>query len=717
MLKIVVAEKAIAGRSIASILAGRTVPQSSIAGSPAFRFELGGNEWVVFPLRGHITDVEFPKRYSYWVGTDLRKLTDAEVLYSGTEKEIIAGLKEIAKGAGEVIVATDADREGESIGVEALNFMKEANPGVKIRRAYFSAISKKDLDEAFSKLVPVDYNFADSADSRREIDLIWGAVLTRFLSLISGKLGHDYLSVGRVQTPTLALVVNREKERLAFKSRMYWELKAIFEKGKKRFEASHKKGKFWEKSEAEVAMLSRQEFGTVAQIKSAKRVLKRPTPFNTTDFLRQATSIGFSAAQAMDIAERLYQQGYTSYPRTDNTVYPASLDLAAALKEISRVREFENGCIQLLSKKSLSPSRGAKETKDHPPIYPVLAVRREKLNEREWKIYELIARRFMATLADDAVTENLTVEIMLGKEPFVAHGQKIVEAGWKSFYPYSELNEVILPPLEAGESVRLDSLDMLEKQTEPPSRYSESALIKLMEDLNLGTKSTRHTIIQKLYARKYLSGSKAIEPNKIAFAVIDSLERYNVEAVKPDMTSELEAEMDSIAAGKKTKKEVVEGSRKFLRLVLEKLLANKDQIGSELRQAFREDSIIGRCDKCDGGLLRTLLSRNKKRFLGCTNYPKCTNTYPLPQKGKIFPANRLCPTCARPVIKVMGQRMRFEMCVNMDCPTKDEWKARAAKKAQDGAQKAAPPAAGKVPEGGHAKAQDKGQAAKAAAEK
>src|SRR3989339_554706 len=123
-MKLIISEKAIAGKNIASILAGSDVKESRVGTAPVFRFSYGGTDAVVVPLRGHITDVEFPKKYSYWVGTDLRTLTDAEVLYTGTEAQIIAGLKEIAKDAGEVIVATDADREGESIGVEALNFMK-----------------------------------------------------------------------------------------------------------------------------------------------------------------------------------------------------------------------------------------------------------------------------------------------------------------------------------------------------------------------------------------------------------------------------------------------------------------------------------------------------------------------------------------------------------------------------------------------------------------
>ena len=131
MLKLIISEKAIAGQNIASLLAGKPVKPSTAAGAQVFRFTLGGDDYIVVPLRGHISDVEFPKKYSYWVGTDLRKLVDAEIEYVGTEQVIISGLKEVAKDAKEVIVATDADREGESIGVEALNYIKAVNPKIR----------------------------------------------------------------------------------------------------------------------------------------------------------------------------------------------------------------------------------------------------------------------------------------------------------------------------------------------------------------------------------------------------------------------------------------------------------------------------------------------------------------------------------------------------------------------------------------------------------
>ncbi|MFH1256613.1 MAG: DNA topoisomerase, partial [Candidatus Diapherotrites archaeon] len=239
-MKLIISEKAIAGRRIASILAGKEVPESHKGKSPAFEFKMDGEQFKLIPLRGHIVDVDFPKKYSYWIGTDLKQLVNAPIEYIGTEKLIVSELKASAGEALEVIVATDADREGEAIGLEAVNFLKEKNPKISVKRMYFSAITPKDIQNAFAKLTDLDYNFAESANARREIDLIWGAVLTRYLSLISGQLGKEYLSSGRVQTPVLRLIVDREKERRAFKPEKYWELKALLEKDRQKFEAMHK---------------------------------------------------------------------------------------------------------------------------------------------------------------------------------------------------------------------------------------------------------------------------------------------------------------------------------------------------------------------------------------------------------------------------------------------------------------------------------------------
>jgi len=684
---LVVSEKSIAGKRIAEILGKGKVKSLSESNAQLFEFDFSGEKAFVIPLRGHIEDVDFPKKYNYWVGTDLRKLVNIEVEYISSEKAITSLLEKKAKEFSSVIIATDADREGESIGVEALNYLKKGNPKIEIKRALFSAITKKDIEESFSNLIEVDYPFAESANARREIDLIWGAVLTRFISIVSNRLGHKFLSVGRVQSPVLYLIVKREKERKAFKIEKYWELKALLEKDKIQFEAMHKKGRFKEKKDAENVLKKNPKKAVVLRAEKKHRIISKPIPFNTTSFLRAATSIGFSAGQAMNTAETLYQQGFISYPRTDNTKYPPTLNLRNLVEETGKTKEFTSLARKLLEKKELTASEG-KESKDHPPIHPVTSAEKGKLGERSFKIYELIVRRFYATLSDPAETENLSVEFDLEKELFVSNGQRILKLGWKEFYPYSSIKEVLLPSLNKGDKADVKKLDLLEKETQPPPRYSQGALLKLMEDFNLGTKSTRHNIIQKLYARKYVVGAKAIEPTNVAFAVTDVLEKYSERVIKPEMTSELEEQMNLISAKKKSKEDVVEHSRELLSVIVKDLFLHKLSIGNEIKAGLSEDRIIGKCPACKEGELRIILSRNKKYFLGCTKYPECTNTYPLPQKGRVFPSDDLCKICNLPMVSVQGKRFRFNMCIDPDCPSKDEWKKSMEKKKQEAEAKA-----------------------------
>jgi len=670
-MDLIISEKAIAGENIAKYLADSGVKMNSVSGARVFEFSWGGKDIMLVPLRGHISDVEFLKKYSNWRGVDVRELINPEIIiYSEKEWAIINALRDISPRAETIIIATDADREGEAIGLEAINYALDTNKKIGVKRAYFSAITKEDISKSFSMLEKFDYNFAYSANARREIDLIWGAVLTRFLSIVSGSIGKDFLSVGRVQTPTLAVIVNREKERLAFVSRKYWEVIAHCEKSGLEFEAMHQEEKFWDKAKAQSIFDKNPTSGVVKKIDTKVRVIKKPVPFNTTEFLRAATAIGFSAGRAMDVAETLYQKGFTSYPRTDNSVYPKSVDLKQILNKLVLVKALVDAVMSVLNQKEIVPSAG-KETKDHPPIYPVAAVQKEALSLEEWKIYELICRRFLATLSEDAKTENTSVLLDISGEPFIAKGQVILFAGWKSVYPYSELNETILPKLSVGDVVKVLKLDLLAKETQPPGRYSQGSLIKLMEELGLGTKSTRPSIIQKLYARKYISGNKSIEPSKVAFAVIDSLQSHCDIVTKPEMTAQLESEMDLVAAGKLLQRAVVDKSCSDLKSVMDLLFKNKDAVGLGLRMALRYSDIFGKCS-CGANLV---LRKSKigKRFVGCSAYPSCTVTYPLPQKGSIVPLNEYCPECKAPIISVKNGRFSYKMCLTMTCVSKKDW--------------------------------------------
>lgn len=680
MVKLIIAEKAIAGKKIAEILSEGKEKTELVKGIPAFHFSFKNSDCILVPLKGHIVDVGFPKHLNYWVGVDVRTLADSEIIYFPTEQDIVSLLKKKAVNADEVIIATDADREGEAIGVEALRFIKEVNPKIKAKRAYFSAITPKDLSQAFNALTDVDYNFADSADARREIDLIWGATLTRFLSLVSGRLGKQFLSSGRVQSPTLALIVQREKERLAFRQEKFWVLRAEFDKKGSRFWAEHKKGRFKEKLDAEKIIEKKPEKGLVARVVKKEKTLRKPVPFNTTEFLRAANAIGFTASRAMELAESLYMSGLISYPRTDNQCFTSTLDLKEILLELKKVNEFSYAVEKILAMNSIIPSRG-KLTKDHPPIHPVASASRDKLGGEKWRIYELVCRRFFAVLGEDALTENIVAEISLAKEPFVANGQRILKQGWKEFYPYSKLTEVILPELKKGDEVKLVRLDLEEGITLPPPHFSQGGLISLMDRLGLGTKATRAEIITKLIQRHYVIGAKNIVPNKVAFVVTETLEKHAPNIVRPKMTSLLEKEMDEIAAGKKSKEDVVKESRKLLLEILETLMKAKNEIGQELRESLREQNVIGKCPRC-GKELVIRFGRTGKRFVGCRGYPNCTQTYPLPQKGFIMPLDKQCPECKSSLFKLTFGRRHLELCVNPDCPSKDEWKQKMREKAE-----------------------------------
>lgn len=674
---VIIAEKPIAGKRIADILNGHASQTRSEGRVPSYALSYKGQEALVVPLRGHVLDVDFPKQYSYWQGTPLEKLAKAPVEYIATEKAIVDYLMHLAPQISHVIIATDADREGEAIGVEAVESIWKVRRDIPLERAYYSAIAPKDIHHAFDHLTKVDFAFADSANARREIDLVWGSVLTRYLSLTSGKLGKEFLSMGRVQGPTMALVVHREKERLAFVVTPYWEVHAKFEKDGQSFGAEHKHGRFLKKEEAEAVLSCREPpIGIVVTTAKKTRSIEKPLPFNTTLFIRAATSIGFTAGKAMEIAEQLYQAGFTSYPRTDNSVYPESLDLRETLKEMAKSSAFHSDCEKLLVKQTLVPSKG-KETKDHPPIYPVTHANPGQLSPPQWKIFELIVRRFLATLAEDATTENVLVEIDLNTQPFIARGQTYLRLGWKAFYPYSKAEDVELPKLEKGDRVRLQDLQMLDKQTEPPARFSQGSLITEMEKLGLGTKATRHEIIQKLYVRKYFAGQKAIEPTLLAMAVVDAFEKHAPRIVQPVLTHDLEDEMDEVAAGKKKKEDVVDSARQFLEESLNQLQAHKTEVRIELKKGLRGDNVIGICKKCGQELVIRIARVSGKRFIGCSGYPACSNSFPLPQKGTLSPLNKECPTCQHPLVEVRtGKGRPWQMCINMACASKDEWRAR-----------------------------------------
>jgi len=550
----------------------------------------------------------------------------------------VSALKTLGKKADTVTIATDYDREGELIGVEALNIVKGSNPKIKADRARYSAITPAEIKNTFKNLTAIDFNLAAAGESRQIIDLVWGAALTRYLSVTSKRLGKRFLSVGRVQSPTLALIVDREKEREAFVPEPYWELYAVHKEG---FTSKHRKDRFWEKDKFDQVLLKVKDAkeGTVSDVKKGKRTEKPPTPFNTTEFIRAASRIGLSPANAMRIAENLYTNGFISYPRTDNTVYPESLDLKALVSMFLK-SEFGEYASKLL-KKPLKPTAGKKESTDHPPIHPASLASRKQLKDDEWKVYELVVRRFFATFADATLWKTLRVIIDIKGEDFVANGAVLVEPGWRYYYPYHESEDRILPDLKAGQVLGIEKFETESKTTKPPGRYGQARLIKVMEDLGLGTKSTRHEIIQKLYDRAYVHGTP-IQPTKTAYSVVDTLEKYAKMVVVPDMTSKLEGDMSDIADGKITEDTVITESKEMLDSIFDDLVTNKEKIAEGLRDGLYTDTVVGPCPECGADMV--VRPSRFGMFIGCTNYPDCKFALSIPSSkyGMVIVTDKVC---------------------------------------------------------------------------
>ncbi len=253
-MRLVVSEKNIAARRIAEILAVGKPQNDKVYTTPVYRFRRDGEDWVSIGLKGHIMKVDFPEGFGKWRLDELDDLVRADVEKLPAERGIIRSVQNLAKKADQVYIATDFDREGELIGSDARDLVRDVNPDVPIARVRFSAITKDEIETAFAEPGVISEELAQAGATRQDIDLVWGAVLTRYLTLTSNKASRrawgDVLSAGRVQTPTLKLIVDREREREAFVPETYWTVKATFAKDAEEFIAPHATGRFSAEADA-----------------------------------------------------------------------------------------------------------------------------------------------------------------------------------------------------------------------------------------------------------------------------------------------------------------------------------------------------------------------------------------------------------------------------------------------------------------------------------
>ncbi len=685
MARIIIAEKPNASTKIAEALADGGLKKKGRGGAYWYEFERGGEKVMIVPAVGHIFALDtvkgkagwgYPTFQTRWIPSFEKKGAEFSKKYYNNIESLAA-----AHGDSEIIVATDYDTEGSVIGYNIVKFLFNRD---NARRMRFSTLTKDELIDSYeNRSDRMDMGQVESGLTRHYLDFYWGINMTRALTLAiksSDYKGFTLLSTGRVQGPTLSMLLKKERLIREFVPKPFWKISADLDIGGEVFEADYEKDKLWDKPEAEQVKDSCSGKAKVSNVEKKEHVQKPPVPFNTTDLQSEAYShFKYSPKQCLSIVESLYQSGAVSYPRTSSQKLPPSIDYRKILAAISKLKGYGSAAKSVLNSK-LVPNEGEKKDPAHPAIYPTFEPPViSNLTAQQRNMYDLIVRRFLAVFSDSAVRESTDVSLDIGGNRFSLSGTVTAKPGWTAVYgKYSRLEERQLPAVRKGDELGVKEVRLEEKKTQPPGRFSQGSILKEMEKAGLGTKATRAEILQTLYDRKYIEG-RSIKVTKLGETVASVLEEFCPEILSEDMTKRFEEEMELVYDSKKEREQVLEEAKEVLTKVLSGFKLKEREIGGKLldglTESRKDEYSMGKCPEC-GKELRLIVSKaTKKRFVGCSGYPDCRNSFPIPQKGMLLKLPSPCKDCGMQVVEIRRKGRRpYRMCINHKCKSKESWK-------------------------------------------
>jgi DNA topoisomerase-1 len=678
---LIITEKPQAAQKIAAALGNA---QKCSEGTVSYyELERNGKKIIVASAVGHLFGLDYVKGQKGWPIFDLEWKPSYEKKNAAFTRKYYNVLKKLARKTEEVIVATDYDIEGEVIGWNVLRFIFGRDTA---KRMKYSTLTKKELEKSFEKpMLELDWGQAYAGEARHILDWLYGINLSRALmSAIKTAGSFKILSIGRVQGPALKVIVDREREIMNFKPEPYWNVFAV----SNGFEFKHPKDIF-DKSVLEKFKDIKEG---VAETKESEEKVQPGVPFDLTSLQREAYRLHkIGPSQTLAIAQKLYLDGLISYPRTSSQKIPDTIEPKKILRQLEKY--FPEASEATRQK----PIEGKKSDPAHPSIYPT--GENGKMTEDEEKIYNLVAKRFISAFMEDAVTANKKVTIKAKKDPkitFAARGLKIVKKGWTKLYP-STIEEKEVPTLNGD--VKIDEIKIVDKETQPPKRFTPTSLVTILEKKNLGTKATRSMIVDTLFNRGYLDG-RSIKATPLGMKLIETLEKYSPIIIDENLTRQLEEEMEKILeAGEKEhkprevleekEKEVVKKAERLITDISKEFKAKEKSIGHDiikgvegLREEQRENNTLVECPTCKKGNLRIMYSQRTRRyFVACSAYPNCTQTYPLPPNGLMKKSDKVCEDCGFPkILSIRKGKRPWEFCFNPKCESNrkriEEWKAK-----------------------------------------
>lgn len=667
MKTVIITEKPKVSQKIAYALPGTPV-RKRYGRVLYFLLKENGDEVYVASAAGHLYSLkQEDTRFDYPVfAVSWQPLYEIEKSKYYT-KSYINALSSLAKDVDRFIIATDWDIEGELLGFNALRFSCNVTDAKRMR---FSTLVSHDLRRAYENLDEVDLGLVEAGEARHVLDWYWGINISRALMNAARMMGGRYtISAGRVQTPALSILVKREREIASFVPEKFFEVFAHLNVKGTKVKARHKRGRFSERKDAEET-LEGSKVGEAVVTSVFRKEIKRPppVPFDLGELQSEAFRVfRFSPKRTQQIAQSLYESGLISYPRTSSQKYPAALGFRRLIEGLSKIKGFEIAA-KLLEKSKLMPRQGKKDDPAHPAIYPT-GLSPRSLNKQEEKIYGLIAHRFLAVFGDSAVLQSTAVEVRLGSQPYSFEAMKLLSRGWMEFYPYVKFDEKALPEIVEGDALSVIKVEIKEGETKPPTRYNPASLIRELEAKGLGTKATRAEIVDTLYRRRYI-GEVPIKVIDAGIAVIEALEKYVPEIIDEELTRRFEEYVENIRLKKISKDTVLEEARAELMRILKAFKSKEKEIGQFLNKAFRE--VVGKCPDCEGELRIVRSRKTGKSFVGCSNYPECKTSFPLPQKTTVSPTDKVCGECGLPMVRMGFGRKKILRCIDINCTSRQK---------------------------------------------
>src|SRR5438876_6619453 len=577
-------------------------------------------------------------------------------------------ISSLANKADRYINACDYDVEGSLIGYTLLRYACHGADS-KAQRMKFSTMTEKELRSAHRNLAPqLDIPLVEAGRTRHELDWLYGINLSRLLteSALKQNRGYSTLSTGRVQSPTLKFVVQREEEIQCFTPTPFWTIDATIQHQGQTYPLQYEKEKIPTLAEAtQIIVDCKNALLEVANIETQTSQQPPPYPFDLSTLQSEAyRHFGYTPSRTLALAERLYLDALISYPRTSSQKLPPDIGHSEILIGIAARAEYRSLVSKLTNRTSLRPNQGPRQDPAHPAIYPTGESPKRRLLHHEANLLDLIIKRFMATFAESSLLETTKLILRKDQHSFFLKGSKLLKDGWIEFYhPYGSEDDQKLPDLRLGDKVPIKKIDALERFTEPPSRYNPSSLLRKMEQQNIGTKATRAEIIEILYRRGYIKNIR-IEATPLALKIINLLNKYCPLIIDPAFTARLETLMDNIQTLQTTRSHVIAETLDHLRPIMLDLIAREDEIGSQLAEVVVSQRIASLtfdypCPQC-GSKLKIIRSRTSgKRFIGCTGYEKgCRFTLPLPQFGNLSITRTSCKICGFQLVQARTKGRR-----------------------------------------------------------